>query len=153
VAQKLGAALFAQLGTQSPLAADSFLDAFPVSLLTTSTLARLRELRPQSRFEARRFRMNVIVESERVGFLENEWVGRAVKLGDPARLQVTMLDLRCVMTTLAQGDLPRDHEILRTLVHHNRVPVGGLGTLPCAGAYAVVTETGTVKLGDAVLVA
>ena len=56
----------------SPLPASSFLDAFPMSVLTTSTLERLNELEPGSRFDERRFRMNVIVETERPGFIEND---------------------------------------------------------------------------------
>ena len=44
-------------------------DVFPLSVLTTSTLARLDEVRPQSRFDQRRFRMNVIVKTERPGMV------------------------------------------------------------------------------------
>ena len=38
-----------------------FFDLFPLSVLTLSTLEQLSELEPESRFDARRFRMNVIV--------------------------------------------------------------------------------------------
>jgi hypothetical protein len=55
------------------------------------------------------------------------------------------------MTTLAQDDLPQDTEVLRTLVRHNRVQLPGLGQYPCAGAYAVVTNQGSVQVGDPVL--
>jgi len=92
VAQKLGAALFAALGMESPVPAGSFFDVFPLSVMTTSTLARLNELRPQSRFEPRRFRMNVIVSTERPGFVENDWVGHELGLGNGARLNVALLD-------------------------------------------------------------
>ena len=47
----------------SPVPAGSFFDLFPLSVLTTSTIARLTELQPQSRFDQRRFRMNVIVDA------------------------------------------------------------------------------------------
>ena len=152
VAQKLGAALFAALGMESPVPAGSFFDVFPLSVMTTSTLARLNELRPQSRFEPRRFRMNVIVSTGRPGFVENDWVGHDLGLGHGARLNVALLDPRCVMTTLAQEDLPQDTDVLRTLVHHNRRPVGDLGQFPCAGVYAVVAAPGTVRTGDHVTV-
>lgn len=152
VAQKLGAALFAALGMESPVPAGSFFDVFPLSVITTSALARLSELRPQSRFEQRRFRMNVIVRTERPGFVENDWVGHELGLGNEARLNVALLDPRCVMTTLAQEGLPQDTDVLRTLVHHNRMPVGGLGQFPCAGVYAVVATPGTVRTGDHVTV-
>ena len=151
VAQKLGAALFAALGMESPVPVGSFFDVFPLSVLTTSTLARLNELRPQTRFDERRFRMNVIVNTERPGFIENDWVGHELGLGDGARLNVALLDPRCVMTTLAQDDLPQDTDVLRTLVRHNRVQVGDLGQFPCAGVYAVVAAPGTVRTGDRVV--
>ncbi|HJY83155.1 MAG TPA: MOSC N-terminal beta barrel domain-containing protein [Candidatus Binatia bacterium] len=151
VAQKLGAALFAALGMESPVPVGSFFDVFPLTVLTTSTLARLNELWPQSRFDERRFRMNVIVKTERPGFVENDWVGHELGLGYGTRLNVALLDPRCVMTTLAQDDLPDDTDVLRTLVRHNRVQVGDLGLYPCAGVYAVVAAPGTVRIGDRVV--
>jgi uncharacterized protein YcbX len=153
VEQKLGSAFFAEAGLPSPVPVGSFFDLFPVSVLTTSTLERFGELRPESRFDERRFRMNVIVENNEAGFVENEWVGRAIALGDAARVTVALPDPRCVMTTLAQDDLPKDTEILRTLTRHNRIPVGNAGEYPCAGVYAVVEATGSVRTGDTVALA
>jgi uncharacterized protein len=151
VAQKLGAALFAELGMESPVPVGSFFDVFPLSILTTSTLARLDEVRPQSCFDQRRFRMNVIVKTERPGFVENGWIAHELGLGDGVWLNVALLDPRCVMTTLAQNGLPKDTDVLRTLVHHNRAQVGDLGQFPCAGVYAVVAAPGTVRIGDRVI--
>jgi hypothetical protein len=148
VAQKLGSALFAEFGLPSPVPVGSFFDVFPVSVLTTSTLRRLSELRPQSRFDPRRFRMNVIVDTVEAGFVESGWIGRKITIGDIVRLGVSMPDPRCVMTTLAQDDLPGDTDVLRTLARHNRVDVGGTGLHPCAGAYAVVAAPGTIRTGD-----
>ena len=153
VAQKLGAALFAELGAESPVPAGAFFDVYPLSVMTTSTLARLNELRPESRFVQHRFRMNVIVKTGQPGFVENDWVGRQLGVGDGVRIHVAMLDPRCVMTTLAQQDLPQDTEILRTLVRHNRLQVGDLGQFPCAGVYAVIAAAGTVRTGDDVMAA
>jgi uncharacterized protein YcbX len=136
---------------ESPVSVGSFFDVFPLSVLTTSTLARLNELRPESRFRERRFRMNVIIKTERPGFIENDWVGHGLGLGDGTLLNVALLDPRCVMTTLAQDDLPQDTDILRTLVHHNKVQVGDLGRFPCAGVYAVVVAPGRVRTGDRVV--
>lgn len=151
VEQKLGSALFAALGTESPVPVGSFFDVFPLSVLTTSTLAQLSELRPQTRFDQRRFRMNVIVKTERPGFIENDWIGHELGLGDGVRLKVALPDPRCVMTTLAQDDLPQDTDVLRTLVRHNRLQVGDLGQFPCAGVYAVVAAPGTVRIGAPVV--
>ena len=147
---KLGSALFDRIGVPSPVPVGAFFDAFPLSLLTTSTLERLNALRPESRFDERRFRMNVIVQANDAGFVENDWVGKTLQIGDDVRLQVTMPDPRCVMTTLAQGELPRDIEVLRTLTQHNRLPIAGLGKSPCAGVYAVIARAGVLRKGDAV---
>lgn len=149
---KLGASFFAQVGIPSPVPAGSFLDLFPVSLLTTSTLDRLQALRPESRFDERRFRMNVVVDTPADGFVENAWTGRSLKIGESVRLTVFLPDPRCVMTTLAQGDLPKDTEVLRTLARNNRVEVAG-GLYPCAGVYAVVEVGGNVRAGDHVSLA
>ena len=50
---------------------------------------------------------------------------------------------RCVMTTLDQGDLPKDSGILRTAAQHNQVNVG---------VYASVLRGGEIHRGDAVSV-
>jgi uncharacterized protein len=150
VEQKLGAAFFAEAGIPSPVPVGSFFDLFPVSVLTTSTLKQLSKLQPQSRFDERRFRMNVIVDTDDAGFVENEWVGHGLAIGDAVRLSVALPDPRCVMTTLAQEELPKDSEVLRTLTRHNRIPIDGAGRFPCAGVYAIVVAPGTLRTGDTV---
>ena len=151
VEQKLGSALFSAVGLASPVPEGSFLDLFPFSVLTTSTLERLRALAPHSRIDPRRFRMNIIVATgQGGGFLENAWVGRELHIGAAARLVIALPDPRCVMTTLAQDDLPADIAILRTLAEHNTIPVGNIGPYPCAGVYAVLGAAGSVRTGDPV---
>ena len=152
VEQKLGSAFFDEAGLPSPVPVGSFFDLFPVSILTTSTLDQLNSLQPGSSFDERRFRMNVIVGSEEVGFVENNWICREIAIGDVVRLNVALPDPRCVMTTLAQDELPRDTDVLRTLVRHNRIQVGDSGQFPCAGVYAVVQASGAVRTGDRVSV-
>ncbi len=132
--------------------AEAFVDLFPLSVLTTSTLDELNGLRPESRFDERRFRMNVVVRTGAAGFVENGWVGHLLEIGGAVRLSVAMPDPRCVMTTLAQEDLPRDPEVLRTLTRHNRLVVAGEGRFPCCGAYAVVEAPGTIRTDDLVTV-
>jgi len=126
---------------------DPYFDAYPITVLTTSTLNGLNEARPESRFDARRFRMNLILDTNQPGFIENDWPGKELRVGDEIRLTVVKRDSRCVMTTLAQDDLPHDPEILRTLVRHNRI-LHGDGLYPCAGVYAVVDSAGMIRIGD-----
>jgi MOSC domain-containing protein len=150
---KLGAAAFAQAGLPSAVPIGSFFDVFPVSVLTTSTLDRLNAIRPESRFDERRFRMNVTVGTHEPGLLENEWVDRALQVGDSVRLRGVMPDPRCVMITLAQHDLPKDVEILRTVNRYSSIEIPGIGLRPCAGLYAVVESVGTLRKGHCAVLA
>lgn len=153
VEAKLGAAFFAEVGQPSPVPAGAFFDLFPATVMTTSTLKKLSALHREGRFDPRRFRMNVIVDTEASGFVENGWVGHELTFGEAVRFKVTMPDPRCVMTTLAQDDLPDDTDILRTLVRYNRLPIGDAGRFPCAGVYAVVETPGMLRGGDTVRLA
>jgi MOSC domain-containing protein len=121
----------------------TFFDCAFVHLLTTSTINHLRSLYPEGRFEVRRFRPNIVVNTAdgEKGFVENGWIGRTLAIGGSVRLSITGPCPRCVMTTLAQGDLPKDNGILRTAVQHNK---GGVGV------YASVLQGGQVRRGDSV---
>jgi len=132
--------------------AGTFFDGAVVHLLTTATLNRLGELYPQGRFDARRFRPNMVVDTcaEVAGFVENDWVGRTLAIGDEVRLRVLLPCPRCVRPTLAQDDLPKDPGVLRTVAQHNQVPVGEFGLMGCAGVYCDVLSTGVIRCGDAV---
>ena len=149
VEARLGAAFFNERGLPSVVGENSFFDLFPLSVLTTSTMDRLNELEPQSRFDARRFRMNVIVDTPASGFVENDWLGRTLAIGDGVQVGVAIPDPRCCMPSLAQEDLPRDPQILKALARHNRLDVGG-SMFPCAGVYAVAAAPGAIRRADPV---
>ena len=128
----------------------TFFDVAALHLLTASTLTRLGELEPGSRFAVERYRPNVVVAGDLEPFAENSWTGTTLTIGDAVAASVVMPTMRCIMTTLAQGDLPRDDGVLRAVARHNRVDLPGLGTWSCVGAYAVVDRSGRVRLGDEV---
>jgi uncharacterized protein YcbX len=129
--------------TDFDLPEGTFFDCAVVHVLTTATLDRLRDLYPQGRFEVRRFRPNLVVQTADgvKDFVENAWIGHTLAIGDQVRLSISGPCPRCVMTTLAQGDLPKDPGILRTAAQHNQVNVG---------VYASVRQGGMVRRGDAV---
>lgn len=126
-----------------PLPAGTFFDGALVHLITTATLNRLRSIAPADRFEPRRFRPNFVIQPAdgATGFVENGWIGRTLQLGD-VLLQISGPTPRCVMTTLSQGDLPKDPGVLRTAVQNNQGNVG---------VYACVVRGGLVHRGDDVL--
>jgi len=128
--------------TDEAMPEGTFFDLGLVHVLTTATLERLRELHPQGRYEVRRFRPNIVVASTgSAGFVENDWVDRTLAIGEKVRLRVTGPCPRCVMTTLPQGDLPKDPGILRAAAQHNEANVG---------VYASVEQEGAIRRGDSV---
>jgi len=128
--------------TDEAMPSKTFFDIAVIHILTTSTINRLRELYPEGRFEVRRFRPNIVVESasrEKKDFIENSWVGKKITIGEGIVLKVTAPCTRCVMITLPQGDLPQDLGILSTVARYNQVHVG---------VYASVHHGGTIHRGD-----
>ncbi|MEV0582370.1 MOSC N-terminal beta barrel domain-containing protein [Nonomuraea sp. NPDC050310] len=133
-----------RVGRLGGAAPGTFFDFAPVHLITTSTLTALGGM------EAVRYRPNLVIGGAAEGFPENGWVGREVGVGAEVVLEVIVVSPRCVVPTLAHGDLPKDREALRRPAERNRVPVFDLGELPCAGAYAKVLRPGTIRTGDPV---
>jgi uncharacterized protein YcbX len=127
--------------TDEAMPPGTFFDVAPVNLLLTTTLDRLARAYPEGRFAISRFRPNVVVAPEVAGGDDPEprWVGRILAVGDVVRLRIDSRCGRCVMTTLAQPDLPRDTGILRTVVRAN----DGF-----AGLYASVVRPGVIRVGD-----
>ena len=128
------------------LPAGTFFDGATIHLITTATLEKLTTLAPGSRFEVARFRPNFVIDipGSTAGFIENKWTGHTLSIGSEVLMRVVRPTFRCVMTTLAQGDLPKDPDVLRTVVQNNDGNIG---------VYATVVRGGTVRRGDAVAVA
>ena len=97
---------------------EAFFDCAPLQLLTTGTLVELQRLLPASKVHRARFRPNFLVETSEIGFVENDWVNKDVTLGS-LRCQVYDHMRRCVMVTRGQRDLPRDAEVIRTVLKSN----------------------------------
>ena len=131
--------------TDEAMPAGTFFDCGAIHLLTTTTLDSLHAAYPQGRFETRRFRPNLVIETgpEAGKFPESEWTEQILSIGNEVKIKITGPCGRCVMTTLPQGDLPKDAGILKTAVQHNRAQVG---------AYASVIQGGIVRKGDPVLI-
>ena len=139
-------------GEIGQVAPGTFFDHAPVHLLTTAALAALKSAYPEGDADPRRFRPTILIESPdgESGFVENDWVGRIVRIGE-CQLRIVAPSPRCVVVTLGHGDLPRDMGVLTSLVAANRLPFEpGSPPMPCLGAYAVVEQPGIVRVGDQV---
>ena len=138
----LDAALSAAFGAPLALAREnavSHLDASPVHLLTTASLAWLRAFLPDAEIDARRFRPNVLIDAPGAEPLEQSWIGRSVRIGDEVRLRITEPTQRCRMVTLAQAGLPADPRIVASLSRASDL---------LFGVYAEVLEPGRISCDD-----
>ena len=127
------------------LAHGTFFDSAPMHLIASGTLRHLAKIAGGSIFDVRRFRPTIFVDTGLSDdrFVEDEWEGRTIAVGNNLRIIKPQAALRCVMTTHPQDDLPRDHAILRTAAQHHRANVG---------LFAQIGAPGKVRLGDPVFV-
>jgi hypothetical protein len=118
----------------------TYFDAFPLLIMTRQTLDTMQARQPQSQFDVRRFRPNLLLDDPGSGsdFPEQAWAGKRMKLGGTI-LKAEMVCPRCAMTTHGFAELPKDPTIMRALVRENE---GNLGL------YASVEQAGQVSLGD-----
>jgi len=119
----------------------SHLDAGPLHLLTTASLAWLRARLPDAHVDDRRFRPNVLIDIVGFGQVERLWLGKVLHIG-AVTLQIRDLAERCVMVNLPQDELPEDSRVLRNLERDSGLHFG---------VYAEVREPGTINRGDPVL--
>lgn len=113
----------------------------PLHLVTTASVSALADVTDLSPIDARRFRPSVLIETEDdPGFMENDWVGHTVRIGE-AEIHVTEASRRCGMTLVAQPGLAEEPDVLRGIMRHNKRNLG---------VYATPTEGVTISVGDAV---
>ena len=122
----------------------TYLDAFPLLVMSTSALRSLQDALPDSAVDVRRFRPNIVIDTgDAPGHPEFEWVGRQLVIGDVV-LDVLDACPRCVMVTReVTPDVPSDRSVLRHIVRD-------LGQ--AVGVYATVSTSGHIAVGDAVAI-
>ena len=119
--------------------AGRFVDAMPLLVLTTASLATAAALYPAGDWVVRRFRPNLLLDVAADGWLEDAWCGRSTIRIGAVELHPQQLCVRCTMVTRPQPELTEDRDIFRTLARHH----GGL-----FGAWTAVARGGTVRAGD-----
>lgn len=137
------AALAGALGVPVRLSTEtegSHLDAAPVHVLTTASLRWLAAELPDAAIAVARFRPNIVVDLPGDTPIEDAWLGRRLRIGG-AEVSVRKRVERCVMTTAAQGALPHDARVLKTLTARHDMTLG---------VYVDVRTPGYVSAGDPV---
>ncbi len=120
----------------------SHFDSAPVHLLTTASLAWLGKALPDAALDPQRFRPNLVIDAGGQHPVEQEWLGRSLRIGRQVVLRISKRCDRCRMVSFEQGGLVSDDRILRHIVEH----AGG-----SFGMYAEVLVPGRVEAGDCVV--
>ena len=95
----------------------TYLDAFPLLVMTTSALRSLGDALPGSNVDVRRFRPNIVIDTgDQPGHPEFAWTGQRLLIGS-VELEVIAPCPRCVMVTRQiTPALAADRQILRHIV-------------------------------------
>ncbi|MFF5212218.1 MOSC domain-containing protein [Streptosporangium sp. NPDC000396] len=115
-------------------------DEAPVHLVTTAAVRKLEQLLGEP-VDVARFRANIVLEAEGVGFIEDDWQGRHLTIGDQVELCLGPGMPRCVMVGMPQPHdrLGPDARLLKLLGHAHQVRFG---------LQASVVRGGIVQRGD-----
>lgn len=117
-------------------------DTFPVSLISTQTIAWLGEA-TGVKLAVERFRPNILVEAaDETPFAEDNWVGRVLRIGT-VRLRVDKRDGRCVVITIDPETTQRNPAILRAVARDRQ---------GCLGVYGSTVEPGLIAMNDRLVV-
>ena len=121
----------------------TFVDCYPLLVMSTSAMRSLRSAVPDSIVDIRRFRPNLVVDTDdEPGHPELGWAGRRFRIGG-AEIEIVNDCPRCAaITKEISPDIPTDRAILRHVVRD-------LGQ--AVGAYARVITPGRVAVGDPVV--
>ena len=119
----------------------TYFDLAPIHLLTTASLAAMARLNPSAAWDVRRFRPNLLVETEPgiEGLVEADWSGRTLRIGG-LELACWIPAVRCGMTTHATDGLPKDPSVLRSIVHDAGQNLGVYGAAANESRVAVGDE-------------
>lgn len=112
----------------------------PILLATDASLERLEELWGKEEVDARRFRPNIMISlEEKVPFIEEQWLGRRIKIGPEVELKFVGHCKRCMIITVHPENAKRDASLHKTLIKENNNHFG---------IYASVIKTGDIQVGD-----
>lgn len=139
--ERVNKALSELLGFPVTLAKEesiSHFDEGPISIITTSSLKMLSKDLGEIA-DSRRFRANLVIETEATGYLEDEWVDQLIQVGESVTLKIVAPLQRCIMVNNPQEELKQDARILKTLATNHAAMFG---------VWAKVERCGEIRVGD-----
>jgi hypothetical protein len=116
-------------------------DCRPLSIFTLQTASKLSDETGVA-LDKRRFRANIYVDlASSTGFVENEFIGRSMRIGSKVVVSIIERDPRCAMITLDPDTGEKTPAILKQVAQAHE----GM-----AGVYGAVLSEGLIRKGDSV---
>ncbi|WP_120634193.1 MOSC domain-containing protein [Ruegeria sp. EL01] len=154
-----------EMGVHAQVASDSleigqaapkggFFDFAPVQVLSKNSLQEIASAVPDQKITKERYRPNILLDlPDAPPFIENEWRGAMITIGD-VKLQIVAPTPRCAVPMLEHGVLAASPGAVSAVARLNRTEMPELapGLFPCLGAFAVVASPGELHVSQTVAV-
>lgn len=113
-----------------------------ILLATDASLDKMKELWGKDEVDLRRFRPNLFISlKEKKPFIEEEWIGRHIRIGTEVEIQLVGHCKRCMIITVNPENAERDSSLHKTVIKERE---GNFGV------YASVINTGKIHVNDEV---
>src|SRR2546423_9288894 len=122
----------------------SHFDDSSVHLVTTASLNWLRARLPGSVVDESRFRPNVVIETEGSGLVEQNWLGKRLRIGQSVMLEITHPTERCLMTNFAQPAIPEDKRVFACIGREADLNFGVYAKVLVGGEVNCVERVGII---------
>lgn len=117
-------------------------DTFPLSLISTQTLAETSRLVDEE-LDVRRFRPNILIDGvDGAPFFEDILVGSVLRIGS-LRMRIDKRDGRCAVITIDPTTLERSPAVLRVVAEQRQ---------GCLGVYGTTVSPGHIAMDDTIYV-
>ncbi|WP_282156020.1 MOSC domain-containing protein [Cytobacillus gottheilii] len=110
-------------------------------IVTDASLKKLEDIWGNE-VDSRRFRPNLILDlTDKAPFVEEEWFGRRIQIGNEVEIELVRYCKRCMIITVDPVSGERDPSIHKTVIKERNNHFG---------VYASVLKTGSIQVGDEV---
>ncbi|MCM3411829.1 MOSC domain-containing protein [Metabacillus litoralis] len=114
-----------------------------ILLVTDASLYQLNQIWGKEKIDYRRFRPNLFIKlNEKSPFVEEEWIGKRIKIGSEVEIELVNHCKRCMIITVNPDNAERDPSLHKTLIKERKNNFG---------VYASVIKTGEINVGDEVV--
>ncbi|MBD7970730.1 MOSC domain-containing protein [Paenibacillus gallinarum] len=114
----------------------------PIQLVTDASITQLEKIWGNNEVDSRRFRPNFVLSLvDQVPFMEEQWLGKRMQIGENVILLIKRPCKRCSIINIHPENAKRDPSLLKKIVTERNNQFG---------IYASVLHTGIVSEGDEV---